>query len=90
MTDDLTTQERDALAATLGDDDSHQEWTYEYAVVAYKRGKPLAEGPYPRHLAEKKAEDKGGVVAKRTKTTFWGRWTALDAPDPDSFSEEGS
>lgn len=78
MSNELTEQEMAVLADILGDDETYQYQVQEYAVVSYRQGKLVAEGPYDyRHLAEQKAKDKGGVVAERVRTTSWGRWASL-------------
>lgn len=82
MSSEPTADELAVLGATLGNDETYKEKIAEYAVVYYRRGKLTAEGPYEdRHVAERKAKGKGGVVAKRVVTRSWGRWTSL--------SEEG-
>ena len=51
----------------------------EFAVVYFKRGKPVAEGPFTeRHVAEAVARNKRGVIAERTVTTDFGLWAPSD------------
>ncbi len=73
--DDLTEAEYEALATHLGD---QEEMTVQFAVVYYRRGELVAEGPFSRSVAEGKANAKLGVVAERTKQTTYGMWTATD------------
>ncbi|MFI7113991.1 hypothetical protein ACIBK9_47275 [Nonomuraea sp. NPDC050227] len=88
MSNELTPNEREVLADVFGDDPTYKEQEREYVVVSYWRGKGRlsAHGPYPQHLAEKKAKAEGGIVAERVKTTTWGPWSLAS---PDSSSEEG-
>jgi hypothetical protein len=53
----------------------------EYAAVYYRRGRPVAEGPFEeRRLAEVRQRAKGGVIAERTVVTDFGLWT--ESPEP--------
>ena len=73
---DLTDDEYDALADLDG---RTEDARTEFAVVYFKRGKPVAEGPYAeRHVAEAQARSKRGVIAERTVTTDFGLWTPSD------------
>lgn len=74
--DDLTEDEYAALAVHLGDQEA---LTVEFAVVYWRKGKLVAEGPFPRSVAESKAEAKRGVIAERTKQTIYGLWTPADS-----------
>jgi hypothetical protein len=73
---DLTDDEYDALH----DLDTRTEDTrIEYAVVYFKRGKPVAEGPFTeRHAAEANARNKRGVIAERIVTIDFGLWAPSD------------
>ena len=82
MSNELTQEELAVLADALGDDPAYKERETEYAVVSFRRGKPFAHGPYPQHLAKRKAKDEGGVVAERVRTTTWGRWSAASPDSP--------
>lgn len=73
---DLTNDEYDALHDLDG---RTEEARTEYAVVYFKRGKPVAEGPFTeRHAAEANARNKRGVIAERTVTIDFGLWTPSD------------
>lgn len=73
---DLTDDEYDALHDL---DPRTEDTRIEYAVVYFKRGKPVAEGPFTeRHAAEANARTKRGVIAERTVTTDFGLWTPSD------------
>lgn len=73
--DDFTEAEYGALRAGLGGD---EDQITEFAVIYYRQGKPMVEGPYERSLAERKAGSKGGRIAERTVTTLRGPWVPAD------------
>lgn len=70
---DLTADEYDALYdLNLPTEDARTE----FAVVYYRRGKLVAEGPFEeRRLAEVRVRAKGGVIAERQVITDFGLWT---------------
>ena len=74
--EEFTEDEYLALAEQLP---GQEEMTIEFAVLYYRRGEPIVEGPYPRRLAEIKARDKRGQIAERTKTVQYGLWVPADS-----------
>jgi hypothetical protein len=80
---DLTADEYDAIYdLNLPTEDARTE----FAVVYFRRGKLVAEGPFEeRRLAEVRVQAKGGVIAERPVITDFGLWTASD---PNGYGTE--
>jgi hypothetical protein len=85
--DDFTEEEYEALSDALP---GQEELTVEFAVVYWRKGRPVVEGPYPRRAAEAKAKARGGQVAERTRQVTFGLWTVADErmADADMAAEE--
>lgn len=83
---DLAADEYDALyELNLPTEDARTE----FAVVYYRLGKLVAEGPFEeRHPAETRVRAKGGVIAERQVTTDFGLWIPSDPRD--HFTEDAS
>lgn len=73
---EITEKEFEAIAALDG---RTEDARTEFAVVYFKRGKPVAEGPFTeRHVAESVAARKHGLIAERNVITDFGLWTNSD------------
>jgi hypothetical protein len=64
--------------------DHDRETRHEFAIVYYKNGQPVAEGPFDqRRLAEARARAKGGTIVERPVTTEVGSWAPSDPGPPE-------
>jgi hypothetical protein len=75
-TTEITEDEYEALSELDG---RTEDARTEYAVVYFRRGELVAEGPFEeRRLAELRVTAKGGVIAERQVITDFGLWAPSD------------